>query len=293
MTGAREILAVLSERHVLGHGAVPLFAAAALIEIAWFVAIRKKAYPWRETLTSLGLFLLHRPVKVLNLALIAPVAAFAWSHRVATVPLTTWWGIALLFVGEEFCYYWSHRLGHCVRWMWASHAVHHTPAELHLASAVRLGLTEILSGNWLLFLPLYAAGFHPLAVSAALTVNLFFQFWLHTEAIGRLGPLDLVFNTPSNHRVHHATNTPYLDRNFGGVVMIWDQIFGTYARERADLTITYGLVHPINSLNPLRVAAHEWIAMARDVARARTWRDRVRQLFGRPGDSFSAAATLP
>jgi sterol desaturase/sphingolipid hydroxylase (fatty acid hydroxylase superfamily) len=277
-------------RQGLFHGMLlPLFFAAILVEIVWYLAIRKRAYPWRETVASLSLFVLRMPLKGVDLAVQAPVAALAWSHRLATVPLDTWWGLALLFLGEEFCYYWFHRLSHEVRWMWATHAVHHTPLQIHLASALRLGLTGALSGGWLIYVPLYLVGFHPVAVSAALAVNLAYQFWLHTDAIGRLGPLDWIFNTPSNHRVHHATNEPYLDRNYGGVIMIWDHVFGTYARERADLPITYGLVHPPGTLNPLKLAVGQWLDMVRDAARATSWRQRLRQLFGRPADSLNAA----
>lgn len=149
-----------------------------------------------------------------------------------------------------------------------------------------LGPTEVLSGGWLLHVPLFALGLHPLVVGAMMAVNLFYQFWLHTDIIGRLGPLEWVFNTPSHHRVHHASNAEYLDRNYGGILIIWDRLFGTFAREQPQIAIAYGLAHPIGSMNPVRIALHEWGAMAADVRRARSWRERFRQLFGRPGVSL-------
>jgi sterol desaturase/sphingolipid hydroxylase (fatty acid hydroxylase superfamily) len=207
------------------------------------------------------------------------------------VPLNTAWGLGLLFLGTEFAYYWSHRAGHEVRWMWASHAVHHTPEQIHFASAFRLSVTEVISGNWLFYLPLYLLGLSPLAVGGMLAVNLFYQFWLHTDLVGRLGPLEWVFNTPSHHRVHHASNTEYLDRNYGGILIVWDRLFGTYAEEHPQTRIVYGLVHPIGNLNPFKILFNEWIAIARDVKRARCWRERLTQLFGRPGDSLASATS--
>ncbi len=271
----------------------PFIFAAIAGEIIWYVFVQKRAYPWREMAASAGVFILRIPAKFLSALVAAPVAFFVWSHRLATVPLDTSWGLALLFVGEEFAYYWMHRAGHEIRWLWASHMAHHTPEQIHLASAFRLGATEILSGNWLFFLPLYLLGLNPVAVGATLALNLFYQFWLHTDLVGRLGPLEWVFNTPSHHRVHHASNAEYLDRNFGGVLIIWDRLFGTFAEERPETRIIYGLTRPIGSRNPLKIIFGEWIAMVRDVAQARTWRQRLAQIFGRPGDGFANGALSP
>lgn len=268
-----------------------LVALAAIAgEIAWYLAVRRRAYPWRETAVSLAIVAMRIPAKLLHAGAVAPIAIFAWSHRIATVPLGTWWGVVLLFLGEELAYYWSHRLDHRVRWMWATHAVHHTPREIHLASAFRLGLTGVVSGGWLCYVPLYVLGFHPLAVTGMLALNLSYQFWLHTEIVGRLGPVEWIFNTPAHHRVHHACNAEYLDRNYGGMVIIWDRLFGTFAAQRPQTALVYGLAHAASSDNPLTVAFREWGLMARDVLRARGWRQRIGQLFGPPGDSLSGAA---
>jgi sterol desaturase/sphingolipid hydroxylase (fatty acid hydroxylase superfamily) len=167
--------------------------------------------------------------------------------------------------------------------MWASHVVHHTPRQIHLASAFRLGLTAELSGIWLFFAPLPLLGFHPLGVALMLAANLFYQFWLHTDIVGRLGPLEWIFNTPSHHRVHHASNPEYLDKNFGGILIVWDRLFGTFASERPEIPIRYGLTHALDTYNPLLIAFHEWIAMARDVRASRTWCERWRLMFGAPG----------
>jgi sterol desaturase/sphingolipid hydroxylase (fatty acid hydroxylase superfamily) len=274
---------------------LPFLLGSAALEVLWYTQVQRRAYPWREALASLGVSLLRVPMRGLRPLLVAPVVALAWEHRLLTIPLRTPWGLLLLFLGTELAYYWMHRCAHEIRWMWASHVVHHTPEHLHLASAFRLGATELLSGTWLFYLPLSLLGLHPVAVSAMLAVNLVYQFWLHTDLIGRLGALEWVLNTPSHHRVHHASNAEYLDRNYGGILIVWDRIFGTFAQERPDLAITYGLVHPIGSLNPLRLAFHEWGSIVRDIRASTSWRERFRQLLGKPGESRSSQelALLP
>jgi sterol desaturase/sphingolipid hydroxylase (fatty acid hydroxylase superfamily) len=264
-----------------------LILAAIVFEVVWYLLVRNRRYPWREMLTSVVMFVMRFPARLLRAVIVGPVALFLWSHRLLTVPLNTFWGLGLLFLGTEFTYYWSHRFDHEVRWMWASHIVHHTPETIHFASAFRLSATEVISGSWIFHLPLYLLGFNPLAVAGMLSLNLFYQFWLHTDLIGRLGPLERVFNTPSHHRVHHASNTEYLDRNYGGILIVWDRLFGTFAAEQPQTPLVYGLVHPLGSLNPFRVQFSEWRAIARDVSRARTWRERFTQLFGRPADSLA------
>lgn len=271
-------------RHARVHWLWPTVGAALALEVTCYL-VQRRAYPWREMLASVGVCLMRAPMRLLRPLVITPIGYLCWTHRVTTVPLDTAWGLGALFLSEEFVYYWMHRSSHEIRWLWASHVVHHTPEHIHFASALRLGLTELFSGNWVFFLPLYVLGLDPMAVTAMLGINLFYQFWLHTDLVGRIRPLEWVFNTPSHHRVHHASNAEYLDRNYGGILIIWDRIFGTFAEERSGQAIRYGLTHPIGSLNPFAIAFHEWTAMARDVARARDWRDRLKALFGRPGAS--------
>ena len=130
--------------------------------------------------------------------------------------------------------------------------------------------------------PLALLGFHPLMILTQQAVSLLYQFWIHTRTIDRLGPLEWVLNTPSHHRVHHGANPEYLDRNYGGILIIWDRLFGSFEPERAP--VRYGLVHNIETHNPLRIAFHEWAAMLRDARKARGWRARLRQLLGRPSE---------
>jgi sterol desaturase/sphingolipid hydroxylase (fatty acid hydroxylase superfamily) len=245
--------------------------------------LRGRAFDWRAYACSLGDLAGRRLFELLPLSLAAPLLSFVWEHRLSTLPLDAAWSLALLFFGEELCYYAYHRTSHRVRWFWATHAVHHSPNQLNFAAAYRLGWTGKLTGTVLFFAPLVWLGFPPLAVAGALGANLLYQFWLHADWIPKLGPLEWVLNTPSHHRVHHASNVEYLDANYGGVLIIFDRLFGTLVAEREDVPCRYGLVKPLHSYNPLYIAFHEWIALGRDLLRARGLRDGLGYLFGPPG----------
>jgi len=263
--------------------ALGVVLAAAVIEGVVLSLRGRSHYDWRAFAATLGDVLGRRVVDGLGLSLAAPLLAWAHAHRVATIRLDDLDAIVLLFVGQEFFYYWHHRAAHRVRWFWATHAVHHTPNELTLAAALRLGWTGKLTGTALFFAPLVWLGFAPLAVLAAVALNLLYQFWLHATWIPKLGPLEWVLNTPSHHRVHHASNAEYLDCNYGGVLIVFDRLFGSFVAERDDLPPRYGLTTPLRSYNPLSIALHEWLNLARDLAAARGWRARLHTLFGPPG----------
>ncbi|KLN52580.1 sterol desaturase family protein [Variovorax paradoxus] len=259
--------------------------AAATLEGLVQSFVRRRSYDWRAYGASLADAVGRRAVDAAGLSIAAPVLAWAHAHRVDTIALSTPAAFALLFVGQEFCYYWYHRAAHRVRWFWATHAVHHSPNELTLAAALRLGWTGKLTGTALFFAPLVWLGFPPLAVLAALAANLLYQFWLHAPWMPRLGPLEWIFNTPTHHKVHHASNPEYLDRNYGGVLIVFDRLFGTFVQERADVPIRYGLTTPLRTHNPLRIAFHEWGRLGRDLWRAKGWGARISILLGPPGVS--------
>jgi sterol desaturase/sphingolipid hydroxylase (fatty acid hydroxylase superfamily) len=245
---------------------------------------RPGSYDWRAYFSSIADAVLRRLVDALGLSVAAPLLAWAWQHRLTTLSMDTVTAFMLLFLGQEFCYYWYHRTAHRVRWFWATHAVHHSPNQLSLATAVRLGATGKLTGTALFFAPLIWLGFPPLAVFATLALNLLYQFWIHAAWIPKLwAPIEWLFNTPAHHRVHHASNPEYLDCNYGGVLIVFDRLFGSFVSERADIALRYGLTTPLHSYNPLRIALHEWINLARDLAAARSWRTRWQALFGAPG----------
>jgi len=201
---------------------------------------------------------------------------------VQTLPLNTPEAIALLFVGQELCYYAYHRAAHRVGWFWATHCVHHSPNELTLAAALRLGWSGKLTGTTLFFAPLVWLGFPPLAVVATLGANLLYQFWLHAPWMPRLGPLEWILNTPTHHKVHHGSNPEYLDCNYGGVLIVFDRLFGTFVDLRDDLPPRYGLTVPLRTHNPLRIALHGWAELARELRAARGGVAVLRVLFGPP-----------
>ncbi len=264
--------------------AFPVLLVAIAIEAFFYRRAKGKPYPWRQSGLSLVIAVGHALSGVINQAvIISLVAVFAWQYRITTVPIDAWWALPLLFVLEEFAYYWYHRAAHRVRLLWATHSVHHSPDELTLASAYRLAWTPVLSGSWLFFLPIIWIGYDPVWVFAMLAASLLYQFWLHSTLIPPLGPLEGILNTPSAHRVHHASNPEYLDRNFGGIVMVFDRLFGTYLPESADVPIRYGLVHPTPSNNPLRIVYGEFLNLIRDVWTAGSWDERWRLILMPPG----------
>jgi sterol desaturase/sphingolipid hydroxylase (fatty acid hydroxylase superfamily) len=260
-----------------------VFAVAALIEAAILTRRRNERYDWRETGASIGVAIGQRIVNTALGGLVFTALLGIWEYRIWTLALDAWYDYALLFIAVEFAYYWHHRLSHEMRWFWATHSVHHSPQKMYLSGAVRLGWTGQVSGAFLFYAPLVWIGFHPIAVLATLLINLIYQFWLHTELVSRLPRFDWLFNSPSNHRVHHAVNAEYLDRNYGGVIMLFDHLFGTYQRELNTSPPRYGLVKQIESHNPIRIALNEWFSIAKDLRQAKSIREVFGYLFAPPG----------
>ena len=263
-----------------------------LLTLALLLAVVAEAllrhYVWRRptdfggVAASIADAVVRRSVDLLGLSVAAPLPALAWTHRLATIPMDSvvaWLGLYLLV---EFAYYWHHRVTHRVRWFWATHSVHHSSNQLMLASAVRLGWTGRLGGAVAFFAPLVWLGFSPQAVYGLVAAGLFYQFWIHADWLPRLGPLEWVLNTPTHHRVHHASNAEYLDCNYGSSLIVFDRLFGTFVALRPDIEIRYGLTKPVLSNNPVRIAFNEWIALGRDVLAARGARSRLKVLFGPP-----------
>jgi sterol desaturase/sphingolipid hydroxylase (fatty acid hydroxylase superfamily) len=264
--------------------ALPVVIVMATLEALVLAVVMRRSYNWRAYLASLADALGRQYVVLpfLSLSLAAPAVQFAWSRRLFTVPLDTTAAVAVLVILQDFSYYWFHRCSHRVRWFWATHAVHHSSNELNLGAAYRFGWTGRLTGAGVFYVPMIWLGFAPIAVGIASSLGLLYQFWLHTEWIPKLGPLEYVLNTPSHHRVHHAANPEYLDRNYGGIFIVFDRLFGTFAAERDDLPCRYGLVTPLRSNNPIIIAFHEWAALLTDFWRARFWQQRLACLIGPP-----------
>jgi sterol desaturase/sphingolipid hydroxylase (fatty acid hydroxylase superfamily) len=275
----------MQREHLLFY-AFPIVVGIAALEAAILIFVRKRTYNWRASLASLadGVTRQYFLKYVVPFNIAGPAIYLAATHPLDLVPFKNpFLSFAVLFFGQELAYYWFHRASHRMRWLWASHAVHHSPNELNFSAAYRIGVTGWLSGGNLFFIPLIWLGFSPQAVFGTVALNLLYQFWIHAEWIPKLGPLEYVLNTPSHHRVHHAANLDYLDANYGGVLIIFDRIFGTLVVERADEPCRYGLVKPLLSNNPLYIDFHEWISLAKDLGQARSPRDALGYMFGPPG----------
>ncbi|HYD72000.1 MAG TPA: sterol desaturase family protein, partial [Candidatus Binatia bacterium] len=248
--------------------AVPGFVLLILIEMIYVRMTKKGRYEARDSLTSL---MMGFGNQVFELAIgFAVIAAFAGAYQFRLFDIGwTWWAMVLCFFAEDLSYYWFHRLAHERRWFWASHVVHHSSQHYNLTTALRQTWTGVFALSFVFKLPLVVIGFPPEMVAMFTAISLVYQFWIHTETIGRLGPLEWVMNTPSHHRVHHAINARYLDANYAGVLIIWDRLFGTFVPEDDKEPIRYGIISQLGTFNPIRVAFHEWLGIFRDLRGAK------------------------
>ncbi len=261
---------------------LPLVLGAALIEGLWLQRSRGH-YDWKAWATSLGDLTIRKAIALLPYGLAAPLYNLAYEHRLFTLGVNSVGDVLLLFVSLEFFYYWYHRTAHTVRWFWNVHSVHHSPNELNLAAAYRLGWLGKIMGATIFFTPMAWLGFQPVTIVSALFLNLLYQFWLHADWIPKLGWIEYVLNTPSHHRVHHARNPEYLDANYGGVLIVFDRLFGTFVEERADVPCDYGLVTPVTTYNPFLINLMPWVGLAKDLVSARSLKDVWFYMFGPPG----------
>jgi sterol desaturase/sphingolipid hydroxylase (fatty acid hydroxylase superfamily) len=262
--------------------AIPGFVLLVLAEMLWAWKRRPEAYEPRDTLTSLAFGLGSTVAGLLLGGFALLVFLAAYEYRLFEIGWV-WWAWPLCFVLDDLAYYWIHRAGHRVRWFWASHVNHHSSQHYNLSTALRQSWTGAFTLGFAFKLPLVLLGFHPVMIAVVGGFNLIYQFWIHTEAIGRMPRwFEAVMNTPSHHRVHHATNPRYLDRNYAGVFIVWDRMFGTFEPETDDERIRYGIVKQLGSFNLLHSVFHEWIGMLQDVRRA-PWRHKLGYLLREPG----------
>jgi sterol desaturase/sphingolipid hydroxylase (fatty acid hydroxylase superfamily) len=262
--------------------AVPGFILLIVLEMLWQRRRNPQAYEARDTLMSLLFGFGSTIMGVLVGGAVLTVFAAAFDLRLNTIPVT-WWAWGLCFVLDDLAYYAFHRAAHRVRWFWASHVNHHSSQHYNLSTALRQTWTGFFAVSFIFRLPLVLIGFHPAMVAFVGAINLIYQFWIHTEAVGRMPRwFEAVMNTPSHHRVHHATNPRYLDRNYAGVFIIWDKMFGTFTPEVDEEPIRYGIIKQLGSNNLLWSVFHEWIGIGRDLWRA-PWNAKIGYLFGPPG----------
>lgn len=241
---------------------------------------RRQTYTTDGTATNIALLVGHALADGCAWALLAGLFYTVHEHRLMDIAVNAV-GLLGLLLAQDFCHYWFHRTSHRVRWLWASHVTHHSSQTLNLSTALRQSPTSPISGTWLFWLPLAFLGFEPTHVILCVTVSLVFQFFVHTQSIGKLpGIIEAVFNTPSHHRVHHARNPQYIDRNYAGVFIIWDKMFGTFVPEVAPCE--YGIVRQVYTRNPLVMVFHEWADLLHDVARPGKLSARLKHLWAPP-----------
>jgi len=263
--------------------AVPVFIGLMVVEIAYDCARRTRYYHLADAINSLSCGIVSTGMRIFFGFL--GLYCYEWSltHLAPfRLPAGNWLSWIFAFLFYDFCYYWQHRLGHTVGLFWASHSVHHQSEEFNLTTALRQPGTGAFT-NWVFYIPMALCGI-PVSVFLVVgVIQLFYQFWPHTRHIGRLGFLDRWIQTPSNHRVHHAQNDLYLDRNYVGVFLIWDHLFGTFQEERDDETCIYGIRGQLKSWNPVWANLHYYWIMMKDCWHARRWRDKLRIWFAPPG----------
>ena len=263
--------------------AVPFFLLAIAFEVVWGFWRGNNTYRINDAFSSLMLGILSQARKFVVLG----VGGFVY-HRITefnAVPLwsaNSWVTWLVAFVLYDFCYYWLHRMGHERQILWAAHVAHHQSEDYNLSTALRQTSTGFLLG-WVFYLPMYFLGIPAEVVVTVGALNLIYQFWVHTQHVPELGWFEYVFVSPSNHRVHHAQNDRYLDRNYGGVFIIWDRLFGTYQRELAEEPCIYGIRGPIRSWNPVVALTHIYADMLKDMWQTRRWTDRFKVLWARTG----------
>ncbi|WP_245597985.1 lysoplasmalogenase family protein [Ottowia thiooxydans] len=265
--------------------ATPVFLLLILIEWAWGKRKQRDTYRMADAINSLGLGVLSQIsavfMSLLRIGLYTAVFEYVALFR-ADAFWTTWYGWVLALLFYDLCYYWLHRMGHESAVLWAAHVVHHQSQHYNLSTALRQTSSGALFG-WIFYLPMALAGVPPVVFGVVALIDLLYQFWVHTEHVPKLGWFDRWFCSPSNHRVHHAVNDRYLDRNYGGILIVWDRIFGSFLEEDERDKPIYGTRSPLNSWDPLWANAEVYWALAQDSWRARRWSDKLRVWLKPPG----------
>jgi len=251
-------------------------------------------YRLSDSINSLSAGVLSQASGLLSKGLSLLLYVWFWSHAaVFAWPVDSLWAWVCAFVFYDFCYYWAHRLGHERNVLWAAHVVHHQSEDYNLTTALRQTSTGFIFG-WIFYVPMALAGVPPLVFLTVGALNLLYQFWVHTRHVPKLGWLEWIFITPSNHRVHHGQNPRYMDRNYGGVFIIWDRLLGTFQEELDEEPVVYGVTTPLGSWNPLWANVQFYASLWRDAVRASSWWDKLRLWFmptgWRPND---VAAKFP
>lgn len=242
----------------------PFFVTALALE--WLHFRGSNIFLLKDSFASVSLGGIYLVIEGLFQALLlVHIYGFIYAHRLMTIEITPLTFFAL-FVGLEFCYYWFHRASHRIRWFWAAHVAHHASEHMNFTTASRQSALYFFAGYWLFYVPLVWLGFEPIWVLFMYSLNLAYQFFIHTQWIPKLHPLiEFIFDTPSHHRAHHGRNERYIDKNYGGVLIIFDRMFGTFVEEIDEVPVEYGITRRVDSYNPIWLNLHEWVYLFRDI----------------------------
>ena len=268
--------------------AIPTFVALIIAEMVWAKWRAPSHYHPQDMRTSLLLGLTTFGTGMLCAAAITTISLYCYHYRLATIPVV-WWAWPLCSILDDFLHYWLHRAGHRVRWLWASHVNHHSSQHFNLSVALRQSMTGAFFTSLAFRVPLILIGLPIEMIVFVGAINTIYEFWTHSDTFGR-GPrwFEYLMNTPSHHRVHHAVNPRYLDRNFAAVFMIWDRMFGTYAEEVEGEKIHYGIIKQLGTFNLMWNIFHEWIGIIQDLWTA-PWRAKLSYFWGVPGWSHDGS----
>jgi sterol desaturase/sphingolipid hydroxylase (fatty acid hydroxylase superfamily) len=256
---------------------LPIFAGALLIELLVGINKGHKLYRLKDTFTNLAIGILIALPGFLSKGIAFVIYSAVYQIAPWHLP-STFWCFVLCFIGSDLIFYLFHRLGHETQLFWAGHVTHHSSKEFNLSVAFRLPANSFY--RFLFWAPLALLGFSPNMIILADSLVYIYGFYLHTKLIGKLGPIEWIFNTPSHHRVHHASNKEYLDKNFGGVLIIWDRLFRTATVET--IAPTYGITHDVNTHNPIQLQLDEYIRTFRNAFNSGSWRKAIGYLFSKP-----------
>ncbi|MDG2227048.1 MAG: sterol desaturase family protein [Flavobacteriales bacterium] len=259
--------------------AIPVFIALIIVEVLINAKKNLNLYRFKDSAANITMGLGSVVIGLLTKTFAFFVFLWVYQFRLFEIP-NTWWMWGLLLLADDVTFYWYHRSAHEIRFFWAAHVQHHSSEHMNFSVALRQSWGEpfikFLFYMWLPFI-----GFNPVYILIMQSISLVYQFFPHTKLVGKLGPIEWIFNTPSHHRVHHATQVQYLDKNHAGILIIWDRMFGTFQKEK-ELPI-YGITENINSFSPLKIASHEYVNLWQDIRRAKKFSDKINYLIKPPG----------
>lgn len=259
--------------------AIPLFASLIALE-AWFSRRSERDfYESKDAWTNILIGFVSVAFGAIFGIFISVIYTFAYELSPFKFPADAWWTWVILFFVDDLAYYWFHRISHESRFFWNFHVVHHSSEYYNLSVAVRQSWFSGIM-HWMFYAPVMLLGFAPWMFAVMHGFNLIYQFWIHTRFVNRLGPLEYVLNTPSHHRVHHGVNNPYLDRNYAGVLIIWDRLFGSFVEETEEPR--YGIIKPIRSFNALWINTHAWHEMWQEMRQRKSVFSKLRCVFASP-----------